>query len=43
MFQWAYRRFDQWASWDGTSTMDGFGNSALSNITQTDAIKEVRL
>ena len=42
--EFAGSRFDQWAtSWDGTPTMDGFGNSALSNITQTDAIKEVRL
>ncbi len=42
--EFAGSRFDQWAtSWDGTPSMDGFGNSALSNITQTDAIKEVSL
>src|SRR6266852_3486551 len=42
--EFAGSRYDQWAqSWDGASTMDGFGNAALSNITQADAIKEVKL
>src|SRR5260370_2625526 len=37
-------RYDQWQmTVDGSSTMDGFGNSAASNITETESVTDAKL